>query len=357
MMVDEENFCTSEAFAEFLAKSDAGPFYFDKNLINLFIDTVHHSPLTVVGGRFATGKTVLAEQFVEFIEQSGVETTVIQASTQWSRKDDLLGSYSFENNEYNTTLFLNCLMAALVDRERQHYVVIDSIDSGIVKGFLTDVVVALSSNRPMPIHNESRCVPASYAIPENRNLICHDDCFSCFFAQKNFDSHNISKNMTSFVPPHVAIPDNFHIIVTLAGETPVSGFEPWMIDKIHWIYLPSIASDQWIDHLSVFENLEKTHEVQVFLSELTSLFKEAKLHMGWRILRGMSQSLFYKKLVHHDSDGKKLDYSGPDQLFASKIFPLIASASLEANQSGLIGFCEKYHLNYSLELLNSLSNL
>jgi hypothetical protein len=280
------NIYSQDEFEKQLRESDEGSFSYDPHSLKMFFKSVTESLFTVVGGLPGTGKTTLCEKFLSYVISKDDDypsrvPIVVRCTSNWKESRDLVGYYSSDEKVYIATPFIKALLAALRDRNREYFFLIDSIDSGNVSGFLSDVVAALSSVRPMPVHDNSRCVPVNTAMPEERNLICHNDCFSCFFALKEFSARNIPGTMASFVPPHVTFPSNFHILATVQGTKPLSGFDSWMVDKINWIFLSSIEWSPWLIEL---EENGLNPSLSSFIKELVNLCSHNHIHMGWRIL-------------------------------------------------------------------------
>ncbi len=298
---------TVEGFSQFLKQEQPWPLFFSDSLVKDFFDSVTTNPFSIIGGAPGSGKTALCEAFLAYAQRccpkeiDGKTPAWISGESSWNDREHLVGRYHEAGCDFMVTPFLEHLLWALRHRDEHVFFLIDGIDLGCLEGFLADAVAAIGAQRPMPLHPKQRCIPAATALPEERNLICHDDCHRCFFACRDYQGGAIPKTISCFVPPFAIFPENFHLMGTLQKGTFVEGLPLWMIDKISLVYLGDMAFLPWLSHCEG-EGLIQGSQKDL-LKEVFSFLTAENIFPGWRIVQEFlipskdSDSIFCKRIV------------------------------------------------------------
>lgn len=90
-------------------------YEYDADKVNMFISALNTTQIIALCGKPGTGKTTFAEQISKGI---GAAFRLIEVQNNWTDRSDILGFYNPTNNTYQSTDFLEAILAAKDEYER-----------------------------------------------------------------------------------------------------------------------------------------------------------------------------------------------------------------------------------------------
>ncbi|MBW8362188.1 MAG: DUF3578 domain-containing protein [Kaistella sp.] len=163
-----------ENFKEDLAIS--GLSYSDK-LSNRFAASLLTKPFVILTGLSGSGKTKLAQAFVQWICQDENQYRIIPVGADWTNREPLLGyPNALKPEEYvkPDSGVLDLIIQANAQEDLPHFLILDEMNLSHVERYFADFLSVMESKEDIPLYAESTVengVPAKLKVPSNLFII------------------------------------------------------------------------------------------------------------------------------------------------------------------------------------------
>ncbi len=280
----------------FLASPGEGLLHFDEDLLWRFHLAVSSNPMVLLAGLPGAGKTSLAVGYARYRTQDyeGKGHRLIHIRPEWNDSKALMGSYDNQRQEYLSTGFLDIVLAALRNPDKEFYVILDGVDLARPEHYLSDYLAALGREQAVRLHPIERCIPKAGTNRDEANLVCHDLCVKCFFSSAQSLPGHLPTMMSKFVPPMIYFPKNFVVIGTLLAEEWPASLSTSILDRSHLITLDEHSMAEFLTGPAQGMASPKTF---AFVCSLEELLREHNLGVGYRIVR---QCIEYVKVAERE---------------------------------------------------------
>lgn len=161
--------------AFFNSAQEAG-YFIDKNFCNRFCASLLTKPFVILTGLSGSGKTKLAQAFVQWICQDKSQYRIIPVGADWTNREPLLGyPNALKPEEYvkPDSGVLDLIIQANNLPELPHFLILDEMNLSHVERYFADFLSAMESKEDIPLHSgefENR-VPSKLKIPSNLFII------------------------------------------------------------------------------------------------------------------------------------------------------------------------------------------
>lgn len=190
----------------------AGLVYTDK-LITRFISSLLTKPFVILTGLSGSGKTKLAQAFLEWMCQEESQYCIIPVGADWTNREPLLGyPNALKPEEYvkPDNGVIDLILQAIANPVLPHFLILDEMNLSHVERYFADFLSVMESKEAIPLYAEGTVengVPAKLKVPSNLFIIgtVNIDETTNMFSPKVLDRANtiefrVSKNeMESFL--------------------------------------------------------------------------------------------------------------------------------------------------------------
>tara|TARA_R110002050_G_C8949543_1_gene513212 strand:- start:2502 stop:4100 length:1599 start_codon:yes stop_codon:yes gene_type:complete len=158
------------------ACKNSGLIYPDK-LITRFIGSLLAKPFVILTGLSGSGKTKLAQAFVQWICQQESQCNLIPVGADWTNREPLLGyPNALKPEEYvkPDSGVLDLIIQANNEPELPHFLILDEMNLSHVERYFADFLSVMESKDQIPLYSEGTVdngVPAKLKIPSNLFII------------------------------------------------------------------------------------------------------------------------------------------------------------------------------------------
>ncbi len=245
------------------ACEDAGLLY-DSELITRFVASLLTKPFVILTGLSGSGKTKLAQAFVQWICQDKSQYRIIPVGADWTNREPLLGyPNALQPNEYvkPDNEALDVILQANQNPDLPHFLILDEMNLSHVERYFADFLSVMESKEFIPLYaedSEDKGVPAQVKLPDNLFIIgtVNIDETTNMFSPKVLDRANtiefrVTKDEMADFLSHIK-EINMDALL-MQGATMSKDFIVNAADK-------SFASDAEINNalIQFFEELKKT---------------------------------------------------------------------------------------------------
>ena len=245
------------------ACEDAGLLY-DSELITRFVASLLTKPFVILTGLSGSGKTKLAQAFVQWICQDKSQYRIIPVGADWTNREPLLGyPNALQPNEYvkPDNEALDVILQANQNPDLPHFLILDEMNLSHVERYFADFLSVMESKEFIPLYaedSEDKAVPAQVKLPDNLFIIgtVNIDETTNMFSPKVLDRANtiefrVTKDEMADFLSHIK-EINMDALL-MQGATMSKDFIVNATDK-------SFASDAEINNalIQFFEELKKT---------------------------------------------------------------------------------------------------
>ena len=156
--------------------NSAGLVYSDK-LITRFVSSLITKPFVILTGLSGSGKTKLAQAFVQWICQQESQCNLIPVGADWTNREPLLGyPNALKPEEYvkPDSGVLDLIIQANNEPELPHFLILDEMNLSHVERYFADFLSVMESKDQIPLYSEGTVdngVPAKLKIPSNLFII------------------------------------------------------------------------------------------------------------------------------------------------------------------------------------------
>ncbi|MTG98822.1 hypothetical protein GJV76_11885 [Myroides sp. BIT-d1] len=196
---DQEYF-TIKAFTDSLEKSN---LYFDPVLVTRFVTSLVTKPFVLLNGLSGSGKTKLAQAFVQWICQEETQYRIIPVGADWTNREPLLGY----PDGLNATMYVtpdNGALQLMLDAQSNpnlpFFMILDEMNLSHVERYFADFLSVMESNDSIKLYtgdvricSEGRGIPQTIQWPNNLFIIgtVNIDETTYMFSPKVLDRANV----------------------------------------------------------------------------------------------------------------------------------------------------------------------
>lgn len=155
---------------------NAGLVYTDK-LITRFVSSLLTKPFVILTGLSGSGKTKLAQGYVQWICQEESQYRIIPVGADWTNREPLLGyPNALKPDEYvkPDSGVIDLIIQANSNPELPHFLILDEMNLSHVERYFADFLSVMESNEEIPLYAEGTVnngVPSKLKVPANLFII------------------------------------------------------------------------------------------------------------------------------------------------------------------------------------------
>ena len=145
-------------------------------LIIIFCASLLTKPFVILTGLSGSGKTKLAQAFVQWICQDKSHYRIIPVGADWTNREPLLGYPNALNpKEYvkPDSGVLDLIIHAINQPDLPHFLILDEMNLSHVERYFADFLSVMESGEEIPLHSGEieNGVPAKLKVPSNLFII------------------------------------------------------------------------------------------------------------------------------------------------------------------------------------------
>ncbi len=150
---------------------------YSNTLITRFISSLLTKPFIILTGLSGSGKTKLAQAFVQWICQDDTQYRIIPVGADWTNREPLLGyPNALKPEEYvkPDSGVLDLIIQANHKPTLPHFLILDEMNLSHVERYFADFLSVMESKEEIPLHSEEKVengVPTKLKIPSNLFII------------------------------------------------------------------------------------------------------------------------------------------------------------------------------------------
>lgn len=150
---------------------------YSKQLITRFTASLLTKPFVILTGLSGSGKTKLAQAFVQWICEEENQYRIIPVGADWTNREPLLGyPNALKPEEYvkPDSGSLDLIMQANSEPSLPHFLILDEMNLSHVERYFADFLSVMESNEEIPLYAEGTVnngVPSKLKIPSNLFII------------------------------------------------------------------------------------------------------------------------------------------------------------------------------------------
>ncbi|MCW3807778.1 MrcB family domain-containing protein [Plebeiibacterium marinum] len=146
-------------------------------LVTRFISSLITKPFVILSGLSGSGKTKLAQAFVQWISQNESQYCIVPVGADWTNREPLLGyPNALKTDEYvkPDNGALNVIINANNHPELPHFLILDEMNLSHVERYFADFLSVMESKGEISLFAEGTVnngVPAKLTLPSNLFII------------------------------------------------------------------------------------------------------------------------------------------------------------------------------------------
>jgi len=150
---------------------------YSRTLVTRFCASLLTKPFVILTGLSGSGKTKLAQAFVQWICQDNSQYRVVPVGADWTNREPLLGyPNALKQNEYvkPDSGVLDLIIQANRKPELPHFLILDEMNLSHVERYFADFLSAMESKEEIPLYAEGTVdngVPSRLRLPSNLFII------------------------------------------------------------------------------------------------------------------------------------------------------------------------------------------
>ncbi len=189
---------------------------FDRTIILRFIASLQTKPFVILTGLTGSGKTKLAQSFVQWISGSESQYRIVPVGADWTNREPLLGyPNGLTNKEYvqPDSGVLNLILKSLSDLDNPYFIILDEMNLSHVERYFADFLSVMESNDSLKLYsgalrsNNGHDIPEKIYWPKNLFIVgtVNIDESTYMFSPKVLDRANVIEfrvshdEMSSFI--------------------------------------------------------------------------------------------------------------------------------------------------------------
>ncbi|MCG2459392.1 AAA family ATPase [Flavobacteriaceae bacterium F89] len=163
--------------SEFKATSKAAGLRYDGKLITRYIASLLTKPFVILTGLSGSGKTKLAQAFVQWICQDKSQYEIVPVGADWTNREPLLGyPNALKPNEYvkPDSDVLDLIIRASTHPNLPYFLILDEMNLSHVERYFADFLSVMESKEGILLYSEGTVdngVPSKLFVPSNLFII------------------------------------------------------------------------------------------------------------------------------------------------------------------------------------------
>lgn len=163
--------------SSFLEATNNAYLKYSPILVNRFLSSLLTKPFVILTGLSGSGKTKLAQAFVQWICQEESQYRIIPVGADWTNREPLLGyPNALKPEEYvkPDSGVIDLIMQASSNPELPHFLILDEMNLSHVERYFADFLSVMESDEEIPLYSEGTVengVPSKLKIPANLFII------------------------------------------------------------------------------------------------------------------------------------------------------------------------------------------
>ncbi len=150
---------------------------YSNTLISRFIASLLTKPFVILTGLSGSGKTKLAQAFVQWICSDKSQYCIVPVGADWTNREPLLGyPNALKPEEYvkPDSGVLGLIIRANNQPDLPHFLILDEMNLSIVERYFADFLSVMESKEEIPLYAEGTVengVPSKLRLPQNLFII------------------------------------------------------------------------------------------------------------------------------------------------------------------------------------------
>jgi hypothetical protein len=207
---------------DFHTKTNAAGLIFSQQLIQRFIASLCTKPFVICSGLSGSGKTKLAQAFVQWISESEKQYKIIPVGADWTNREPLLGypnALLADKYVKPENGVLDLINSARLDETKPYFLILDEMNLSHVERYFADFLSTMESGDAIPLHTidaeeaSENGMPKQLKLPKNLFIIgtVNIDETTYMFSPKVLDRANTiefrltEKNLEDFIDSNVTL--------------------------------------------------------------------------------------------------------------------------------------------------------
>lgn len=172
-IIPEQDFHASH----FLEAVDNANLKYNPILVNRFLSSLVTKPFVILTGLSGSGKTKLAQAFVQWICQEVSQYRIVPVGADWTNREPLLGyPNALKPEEYvkPDNDVIDLIIQANENPDFPHFLILDEMNLSHVERYFADFLSVMESKEEIPLYAEGTVengVPAKLKVPANLFII------------------------------------------------------------------------------------------------------------------------------------------------------------------------------------------
>lgn len=167
-----KNITTAFALSAFLDALNATGLIFDHSLVTRLVGSLLTKPFVILTGLSGSGKTKLAQAFVQWICTDAQQYCIIPVGADWTNREPLLGyPNALDQHDYvkPDNGALDLIINANSNPALPYFLILDEMNLSHVERYFADFLSVMESHEAIPLHTgkEKGAVPFTINWPSN----------------------------------------------------------------------------------------------------------------------------------------------------------------------------------------------
>jgi len=173
LSIIDEDFLVSS----FITATSEANLKYSPHLITRFAASLLTKPFLILTGLSGSGKTKLAQSFVQWMCQDTSQYKIVPVGADWTNREPLLGyPNALKPEEYvkPDNGVLDSILEAIANPELPFFLILDEMNLSHVERYFADFLSVMESKETIPLHAEGiveNGVPEDVSMPSNLFII------------------------------------------------------------------------------------------------------------------------------------------------------------------------------------------
>lgn len=140
-------------------KTEEAGLLFSEKMVARFVASLCTKPFVICSGLSGSGKTKLAQSFVQWISESDQQYKIVPVGADWTNREPLLGY----PNALNATEYispdngvLDLILQASINKSLPYFLILDEMNLSHVERYFADFLSTMESKEPIPLHADNK---------------------------------------------------------------------------------------------------------------------------------------------------------------------------------------------------------